>query len=541
MSRGCREAILLLTLACIWAQSEYAQDLAPKCVYWCSSMMPSLSSPFTPEECATNEDMQGALLQIMPSSSLGGGVNKNSTLVLYTGTQNKSRRRLLRRARNGFQMVSICVLGAAVLAYHGTECDEAKEETVPCEHSMQDQEQPDQKYTKWEAIFALSNIGIGGNLFAIPFCLSRAGAAGFGLMALIGFILGVTATSFAPSFQAALIHAGASAQGLDGWHIVSHEAFGTIGVLITAILVPLDIFFASLNCILIGGDVLPEILPTVASKETACIICGAIGFILTLSPPAWIPRIAVAGSLATSAIIASLIATSVSILRPGSTASLGVHNLSFEMDTMLGFGGVFLAGLNVHQFLPFFYARLRDKSEWTAVAGASLSACCGFYLLVGMIAFFLFGDSTKQVFVHNLGRDGRDKPLYGLEFLAPLCSGLVAVQQISMLPTVAYALKDEFPSCRQLGPSSIGVSVILAILGERMLPYILALEGSTIDFEVAIFIPAMAYLSLKWADLTLCWRCMIGIVVMLCCVGTLAGVVLDSEVIVGEKAPLDTD
>lgn len=169
----------------------------------------------------------------------------------------------------------------------------------------------------------------------------------------------------------------------------------------------MSIFFVSI------GDHLHQLMPTISAATHMTVVCG-ISMIPTilLRTPALLSYLSMVGTLATIAVVASVVGAGVvegDVFAGSATDTGQSHHINWNASGLpLGFGLVAYC-FSGHAIVPSIYASMkepRDFERMVSVTFAIVLICC---CAVGFSGYYMFGDSVDDQVTLSLEQHSKAK------------------------------------------------------------------------------------------------------------------------------------
>ncbi|XP_071734578.1 amino acid transporter AVT1C-like [Rutidosis leptorrhynchoides] len=345
------------------------------------------------------------------------------------------------------------------------------------------------------------NVLCGVGLLSIPYAVREGGWIGLLLLLLYGVL----------SFYTGILlrYCLDSQPGLETYPDIGQAAFGTTGRLIISIILYIELYASCVEYVILESDNLSALFPNVHLNIGGYILNAhylfAIAMAITVLPTVYLRNMSVLSYISAGGVIASILVTICL-----SWISF-VDDVGFQIETTrmlnlssfpvaIGLYGFCYSG---HAVFPNIYTSMAKKSQFPAVLLTSFGICGVLYVVVAVLGYMMFGETTESQFTLNLPTN--------------LVASNIAVWTTVVNPFTKYALtmSPVAMSLEELLPSDksyvysilirtgLVLSTLIVALSVPFFGLVLSLIGSLLTMMVTFILPCVCYLSILRGKTTL--------------------------------------
>lgn len=280
---------------------------------------------------------------------------------------------------------------------------------------------------------------IGCGVQGIPYAFGQAGAVSGAMLLLIAGICCWTAILLGRLMGAtkplALEH-GLSDDGHD-WPFLGFAAFGDAGRAFCSAVFVSELWFCLVALLVINGINLNLIFPKLLTVAQGIIWSGVVSFLLLFPSAKLLAYFSVFGILSTVLAVGSLIWSAEAM----TTWQMQVEVDIVKLENIPLALGIFQFCFVAHSIFPSMYRGMQNpKRDYSRAMVRSFIFAGLFYLLVGTIAFLVYGSRAQSSFMANLGRELDLTEIPGKAFLYIICSACFVINLQATFPMLAMGL-----------------------------------------------------------------------------------------------------
>ncbi|XP_047075698.1 amino acid transporter AVT1I-like [Lolium rigidum] len=344
--------------------------------------------------------------------------------------------------------------------------------------------------TCFNGVNALSGVGI----LSIPYALSQGGWLSvliFTTIAVICFYTGIL-----------LQRCIDSSSLVKTYPDIGELAFGRKGRIIVAIFMYLELYLVAIDFMILEGDNLEKLFPSVKFHVAGLKIGGKQGFVLIFSmlvlPTTWFRSLNALAYVSVGGILASIILIA-SVAWVGAFDGIGFH----EKGVLLNWAGIPTAMslysfcFSGHAVFPMIYTGMSNRKMFPAVLLLCFIICTLGYGLMGVIGYLMYGDSLMSQITLNL-------PSRNLSSSIAIYTTLInPFTKFALLVTpIAEAIEDSLHVGKNKAASlsirtALVVSTTIVALVVPFFAYAVALTGSLLSGTATMLLPCACYLKIR--------------------------------------------
>ncbi|KAK1605221.1 hypothetical protein QYE76_028894 [Lolium multiflorum] len=344
--------------------------------------------------------------------------------------------------------------------------------------------------TCFNGVNALSGVGI----LSIPYALSQGGWLSvliFTTIAVICFYTGIL-----------LQRCIDSSSLVKTYPDIGELAFGRKGRIIVAIFMYLELYLVAIDFMILEGDNLEKLFPSVNFHVAGLKIGGKQGFVLIFSmlvlPTTWFRSLNALAYVSVGGILASIILIA-SVAWVGAFDGIGFH----EKGVLLNWAGIPTAMslysfcFSGHAVFPMIYSGMSNRKMFPAVLLLCFIICTLGYGLMGVIGYLMYGDSLMSQITLNL-------PSRNLSSSIAIYTTLInPFTKFALLVTpIAEAIEDSLHVGKNKAVSlsirtALVVSTTIVALVVPFFAYAVALTGSLLSGTATMLLPCACYLKIR--------------------------------------------
>mmetsp|Transcript_66723 Transcript_66723/g.145511 ORF Transcript_66723/g.145511 Transcript_66723/m.145511 type:complete len:438 (+) Transcript_66723:121-1434(+) len=396
--------------------------------------------------------------------------------------------------------------------------------------------------SKWQAIVTIFNCMVGASVLALPYAMDHAGLIGFLALFGVSCVMGFTAFLIGKnlSIVARRPEGLAVPVELHDWSLIGKIALGSFGQNLISVMFLMDLSSCLITFLIATGINLPLLLPDgLLSTTMATIAAGLIAFLLLYVPVRLFAYFSMLGIIAQISMFVFLLITGIYIAEEDESR-VGRDLRPGHLSALAAMLGCYIGCFNAHSTIPTIYQNVGDKTQWAVIIVYSMVMAFSFYFVVGAVGYAAFGDSVRQAFTANLGRDDSGTRLRGLEFLAPVCAAMISTKMLVTVPAMSrpiLAFADaRMPRKRFFFIFTrvllITLLTVLSVLGRNLLPYVTAIRGAVVQVVISIVMPFAAYISLSWNEFSKTKRVLLLGFMVMSYLLTVPGAIVDVRIII---------
>ncbi|KAE8798976.1 vacuolar amino acid transporter 1-like [Hordeum vulgare] len=344
--------------------------------------------------------------------------------------------------------------------------------------------------TCFNGVNALSGVGI----LSIPYALSQGGWLSvlmFTTIAVICFYTGIL-----------LQRCIDSSSLVKTYPDIGELAFGRKGRIIVAIFMYLELYLVAIDFMILEGDNLEKLFPSVDFHVAGLKIGGKQGFVLIFSllvlPTTWFRSLSALAYVSVGGIVASVILIA-AVIWVGAFDGVGFH----ERGMLVNWAGIPTAMslysfcFSGHAVFPMIYTGMSNRKMFPTVLLLCFIICTLSYGLMGVVGYLMYGESLKSQVTLNL-------PSRNLSSSIAIYTTLInPFTKFALLVTpIAEAIEDTLHVGKNKAVSvsvrtSLVVSTTIVALLVPYFAYAVALTGSFLSGTATMLLPCICYLKIR--------------------------------------------
>ncbi|XP_061370875.1 amino acid transporter AVT1I-like [Gastrolobium bilobum] len=283
---------------------------------------------------------------------------------------------------------------------------------------------------------------------------------------------------------------------------IGQVAFGYKGRAVVASIIYMELFLIAVELLILEGDNLEKLFPSVNFTIAGLRIGGKRGFImlsaLVILPTTWLRSLGVLAYISVGGVLASIILLGC-VVWVGEVDSVGFH----ERGHFVNWGGmptalsIFSFCFCVHAVLPTLINSMKDRSQSFKVMLVCFVAGTIVYGSIAIVGYMMFGECLMSQITLNLptGKKSTKIAIY-TAIIYPLTRYAVIITPI------ANAIEGKSLLCKSrpiaiLIRTIIVVSTVLMALFIPFFGYIMALIGAFLDVAISLLFPCLCYLKIN--------------------------------------------
>lgn len=283
---------------------------------------------------------------------------------------------------------------------------------------------------------------------------------------------------------------------------IGELAFGRKGRIIVAIFMYLELYLVAIDFMILEGDNLDKLFPSVNFHVAGLKIGGKQGFVLIFSmlvlPTTWFRSLNALAYVSVGGILASIILIA-SVAWVGAFDGIGFH----EKSVLLNWAGIPTAMslysfcFSGHAVFPMIYTGMSNRKMFPAVLLLCFIICTLGYGLMGVIGYLMYGDSLMSQITLNL-------PSRNLSSSIAIYTTLInPFTKFALLVTpIAEAIEDSLHVGKNKAASlsirtALVVSTTIVALVVPFFAYAVALTGSLLSGTATMLLPCACYLKIR--------------------------------------------
>lgn len=283
---------------------------------------------------------------------------------------------------------------------------------------------------------------------------------------------------------------------------IGELAFGRKGRIIVAIFMYLELYLVAIDFMILEGDNLDKLFPSVNFHVAGLKIGGKQGFVLIFSmlvlPTTWFRSLNALAYVSVGGILASIILIA-SVAWVGAFDGIGFH----EKGVLLNWAGIPTAMslysfcFSGHAVFPMIYTGMSNRKMFPAVLLLCFIICTLGYGLMGVIGYLMYGDSLMSQITLNL-------PSRNLSSSIAIYTTLInPFTKFALLVTpIAEAIEDSLHVGKNKAASlsirtALVVSTTIVALVVPFFAYAVALTGSFLSGTATMLLPCACYLKIR--------------------------------------------
>ncbi|XP_061345831.1 amino acid transporter AVT1I-like [Gastrolobium bilobum] len=285
---------------------------------------------------------------------------------------------------------------------------------------------------------------------------------------------------------------------------IGQVAFGYKGRAVVAIIIYMELFLIAVELLILEGDNLEKLFPSVNFTIAGLRIGGKRGFImlsaLVILPTTWLRSLGVLAYISVGGVLASIILLGC-VVWVGEVDSVGFH----ERGHFVNWGGlptalsIFAFCYGAHAVLPTLINSMKDRSQSYKVLLVCFVASTIIYGSISILGYIMFGDYLKSQITLNLPTNKiSTKIAIYTTIINPFTKYAVVITPI------ANAIEDKSLLCKSrpiaiLIRTIIVVSTVLMALFIPFFGYVMAFIGAFLSVAISLLFPCLCYLKINKA------------------------------------------
>ncbi|WJZ81112.1 hypothetical protein VitviT2T_000970 [Vitis vinifera] len=347
--------------------------------------------------------------------------------------------------------------------------------------------------TCFNGINALSGVGI----LSIPYALSQGGWLSLILLFLVAILCWYTGLLLRRCMDAHPL--------IKTYPDVGELAFGMKGRTMIALFMYLELYLVAVEFLILEGDNLEKLFPTMSFKVAGLKIGGRQGFVLlaalVILPTTWLRSLGLLAYLSAGGVFASVIVVGC-VFWAGAVDGVGFH----ERGMVLNWSGLpttislFVFCYCGHAIFPTLCTSMKDKSQFSKVLLICFALSTINYGSMAILGYLMFGENLRSQVTLNLptGKMSSKLAIY-TTLINPLTKyGII-------ITPIANAIEDTF-SFHNSRPISITIrtalviSTVVVALTVPFFGYIMEFIGAFLSVTVSMLFPCVFYLKINKAS-----------------------------------------
>eukprot|EP00929_Paragymnodinium_shiwhaense_P048839 TRINITY_DN24658_c0_g1_i1.p1 TRINITY_DN24658_c0_g1~~TRINITY_DN24658_c0_g1_i1.p1 ORF type:complete len:613 (-),score=112.69 TRINITY_DN24658_c0_g1_i1:743-2581(-) len=380
--------------------------------------------------------------------------------------------------------------------------------------AKRDQAAGGRKMTQAQAGLTMANMFIGVGMLSLPFGFKQSGIA-LGLAIIVFSMIILTWTAFLvgsalTKAKTMLIAAGENPTELT-LATLGHMAYGRIGRSCIVIALVGELWFCFLTSVILQAENLTLLLGLDPVRGTIC--SCFLSFICMLCPPKVL-------SMLSSISIVAVAVAAISLVISGSALAESKPHEFYSYHSYVRFGGagtmlgLAMFSLSGHAQIGFIYTSMANpEKEFEGAVKMAMAMAGVFYMCIGIMGYYFYGDYVAQTLTSNLGYDLDGEPIEGLWWLSHLTAGCFIVKLQGTTPLIIApvfellyqpfmtAAEIEQGKARKRRGCIIAVVAIVSCLVSTLLhdsvAFATALTGDVFTIGTSVVFPAVVALRLS--------------------------------------------
>uniref|UniRef100_A0A453R634 Amino acid transporter transmembrane domain-containing protein n=1 Tax=Aegilops tauschii subsp. strangulata TaxID=200361 RepID=A0A453R634_AEGTS len=283
---------------------------------------------------------------------------------------------------------------------------------------------------------------------------------------------------------------------------IGELAFGRKGRIIVAIFMYLELYLVAIDFMILEGDNLEKLFPSVDFHVAGVKIGGKQGFVLIFSllvlPTTWFRSLSALAYVSVGGIVASVVLIA-AVIWVGAFDGVGFH----ERGVLVHWAGIPTAMslysfcFSGHAVFPMIYTGMSNRKMFPTVLLLCFIICTLSYGLMGVVGYLMYGESLKSQVTLNL-------PSRNLSSSIAIYTTLInPFTKFALLVTpIAEAIEDTLHVGKNKAVSvsirtSLVVSTTIVALVVPYFAYAVALTGSFLSGTATMLLPCACYLKIR--------------------------------------------
>ncbi|CAM0913615.1 unnamed protein product [Alopecurus aequalis] len=346
--------------------------------------------------------------------------------------------------------------------------------------------------TCFNGVNALSGVGI----LSIPYALSQGGWLSvliFTTIAIICFYTGIL-----------LQRCIDSSSLVKTYPDIGELAFGRKGRIIVAIFMYLELYLVAIDFMILEGDNLEKLFPSVNFHVAGLKIGGKQGFVLIFSllvlPTTWFRSLNALAYVSLGGVLASIILIA-SVMWVGAFDGIGFH----ERGVLMNWAGIPTAMslysfcFSGHAVFPMIYTGMSNRKMFPTVLLLCFIICTLGYGMMGVIGYLMYGKSLKSQVTLNLpSRNFSSSIAIYTTLINPFTKFALLVTPIA--EAIEDSLHHHVGKNKAVSLSirtALVVSTTIVALVVPFFAYAVALTGSLLSGTATMLLPCACYLKIR--------------------------------------------
>lgn len=347
---------------------------------------------------------------------------------------------------------------------------------------------------------------IGCGILGVPYAFGQAGLVSAAMMLLIAGICAWTAILIGRLMSAtkplALEH-GLSEDAHD-WGFLGFAAFGDAGRAWCSAVFVSELWFCMVALLVMNGINLNLILPEQLTVERGIIGSGVVSFLLLFPSAKVLAYFSVFGILSTVLAMGSLIWSAEAMTKwqmQVDVELIRVENVPLAL-------GIFQFCFVAHSIFPSMYQGMQNPGrDYNKAMTRSFIFAGLFYLVVGTIAFLVYGRHAQSSFMANLGRELDLNEIPGKAFLYIICSACFVINLSATFPVIAMGLIAASENALKLSQAGflprmlwkaifMGATTAVAVVLRQCMSPVQSLVGAFCATNTCLLLPMLCSLKI---------------------------------------------
>ncbi|XP_010551853.1 PREDICTED: vacuolar amino acid transporter 1 isoform X2 [Tarenaya hassleriana] len=286
---------------------------------------------------------------------------------------------------------------------------------------------------------------------------------------------------------------------------IGHKAFGKTGRLIVSIFVNLELYLVGTSFLILEGDNLDKLFPSVGFHLFGLHLGGRQMFVLLAAlfvlPSVWLDDLRILSYVSASGVFASVVILA-SVFWVGAFDGIGFKNSGSKMFDLRGITtslSLYAFCYCAHPVFPTLYTSMKNKRQFPLVMIVCFTLCTFTYASMAILGYLMFGSEVKSQITLNL-------PTQKLSSRVAIYTTLVnpiAKYALMVTPIIDAArnrLPGSWPNKRTAGLflgtalviSNVIVALLLPFFGELM-----NLVGAFLSTTASVVLPCLCYLKIS--------------------------------------------